>query len=56
MSQHWDGGRNYSFFSRHPGGGQFAMIDGSVHFVQDSIDITLYRSLATIGGSEAVCF
>jgi len=54
MSQWGDWGRNYSFFSRHPGGGRFALLDGSVNFVEDSIDITLYRSLATIAGSEAI--
>lgn len=49
-----DWNRNYSFFSRHPGGGQFALCDASTHFVTDSIDITLYRQLATINGSESV--
>jgi prepilin-type N-terminal cleavage/methylation domain-containing protein/prepilin-type processing-associated H-X9-DG protein len=47
---------NYSFFSMHPGGAQFAMGDGAVRFVTDSIDITLYRSLATISGNEAISF
>jgi prepilin-type N-terminal cleavage/methylation domain-containing protein len=49
-----DWGRNYSFFSRHPGGGQFALCDASTRFIMDSIDITLYRQLATIDGNEAV--
>jgi hypothetical protein len=52
-SQLTDWGRNYSFFSKHPGGGQFGLLDGTTRFVNDSIDITLYRSLATISGSEA---
>jgi prepilin-type N-terminal cleavage/methylation domain-containing protein len=51
-SQLGDWGRNYSFFSMHPGGGQFCLGDASTRFVTDSIDITLYRSLATISGSE----
>jgi prepilin-type N-terminal cleavage/methylation domain-containing protein/prepilin-type processing-associated H-X9-DG protein len=49
-----DWGRNYSFFSRHPGGGMFTMADGSTAFITDSIDLTLYRRLATIAGGEAV--
>jgi len=49
-----DWGQNYSFFSLHPGGGQFAMVDASTHFISNDIDITLYRSLATINGKEAV--
>lgn len=43
---------NYSFMSRHPGGGHFAMGDGSVRFVADGIDLELYRALATIQGGE----
>jgi len=49
-----DWGRNYSFFSRHPGGGMFTLCDGSTTFVTDSIDLTLYRQLATIAGRESV--
>jgi hypothetical protein len=49
-----DWGRNYSFFSRHPGGAQFSLCDASTRFVSNDIDITLYRSVATISGSEAV--
>jgi prepilin-type N-terminal cleavage/methylation domain-containing protein len=54
VSQYGDWGRNYSFFSRHPGGGQFTMCDASTRFFASSIDITLYRSLATVAGGEAV--
>ena len=46
--------RNYSFASLHPGGGNFAMCDGSVHFVNDMIDIGVYRGLATVGAGETV--
>jgi prepilin-type processing-associated H-X9-DG protein len=45
---------NHSFRSRHPGGLQFALADGSVHFVTNAIDLNLYRALATIQGGEAV--
>jgi len=44
----------WSFRSRHPGGLQFATADGSVHFVSDSINLPLYRALATIRGGEIV--
>jgi len=44
----------YSFRSRHPGGGQFAIADGSVQFIGEMINLTVYRQLATRGGSEVV--
>ena len=43
---------NYSFASRHPGGAQFAMGDGSVHFVSETISTISYRALATISSGE----
>jgi len=49
-----DWGRNYSFFSKHPGGCNFGMGDGSTQFLNESIDLTVYRQLATISGGEAV--
>ncbi|MCI0456940.1 MAG: DUF1559 domain-containing protein [Gemmataceae bacterium] len=45
---------NESFRSRHSGGVHFAHADGSVHFVQDSIALQVYRAMATIQGGEAV--
>lgn len=42
----------YSFRSGHSLGVQFAYADGSVHFVQQSIDLPTYRAMATIAGSE----
>jgi prepilin-type N-terminal cleavage/methylation domain-containing protein/prepilin-type processing-associated H-X9-DG protein len=44
----------YSFRSWHDGGLQFAYADGHVSFVSASIDLTLYRGLATYNGGELV--
>lgn len=44
----------YSFRSRHTGGLNFALGDGSVRFVRDTIDITAYRAMASIAGGEQV--
>jgi prepilin-type N-terminal cleavage/methylation domain-containing protein/prepilin-type processing-associated H-X9-DG protein len=46
--------RTRGFKSRHPGGAQFVMADGSVHFVAEGIDSNIYRGLATRNGSETV--
>ncbi|GIW90798.1 MAG: hypothetical protein KatS3mg109_1230 [Pirellulaceae bacterium] len=43
-----------SFRSYHPGGANFAMADGSVHFIAETIDHDLYRALSTKNGREAV--
>jgi prepilin-type N-terminal cleavage/methylation domain-containing protein/prepilin-type processing-associated H-X9-DG protein len=40
------------FKSLHPGGAQFVMADGSVHFVQEDIETATYRALATRDGGE----
>lgn len=45
---------NYGFMSRHVGGAHFGMVDGSVRFISESIDLTEYRALATIQGHEIV--
>jgi prepilin-type N-terminal cleavage/methylation domain-containing protein/prepilin-type processing-associated H-X9-DG protein len=44
----------YSFRSRHPNGLQFAYADGSVHFIDNSIDLATYRAMATIQGGETL--
>jgi prepilin-type N-terminal cleavage/methylation domain-containing protein/prepilin-type processing-associated H-X9-DG protein len=41
-----------AFGSLHPGGAHFAFADGSVHFLAESIDLTVYRDLATRSGEE----
>ncbi|MGL4461714.1 MAG: DUF1559 domain-containing protein [Planctomycetia bacterium] len=44
---------NYSFHSRHRGGGFFLMGDGVVTFVNDSVDLSIYRALATIDADDS---
>jgi prepilin-type N-terminal cleavage/methylation domain-containing protein/prepilin-type processing-associated H-X9-DG protein len=46
----------YSFRSRHTGGLNFAYVDGSVHFVTDSISLPVYRAMATIRGGETLSY
>jgi prepilin-type processing-associated H-X9-DG protein len=45
---------NYSFLSRHPGGANFALVDGSVRFVSENIGRETYRALGTIQADEVV--
>jgi len=40
------------FKSLHPGGAQFVMADGSVHYIQEDIDTNSYRALSTREGGE----
>ena len=40
--------------SRHPGGVNVCMVDGSVHFVTNSIDIDLWQALISANGGETV--
>jgi prepilin-type N-terminal cleavage/methylation domain-containing protein/prepilin-type processing-associated H-X9-DG protein len=47
--QHW-----YSFRSMHPGGGNFAMCDGSVKFIKNSISMPAYQALSTRAQSEVI--
>lgn len=39
---------NGAFASRHPGGAIFSYLDGHTVFVQDDIDLDLYRNMSTI--------
>ncbi|MCA9102322.1 MAG: DUF1559 domain-containing protein [Pirellulales bacterium] len=40
------------FGSYHPGGAQFLLLDGSIHFITDGVDFDTYQSLATRNGNE----
>jgi prepilin-type N-terminal cleavage/methylation domain-containing protein/prepilin-type processing-associated H-X9-DG protein len=42
------------FRSDHPGGAQFAFVDGAVRFVPDSIEYPVLRALVTRAGQETV--
>ncbi len=36
-----------SFRSQHPGGGHFALADGSVHYINEGVEHSIYRALGT---------
>jgi prepilin-type processing-associated H-X9-DG protein len=40
--------------SRHPGGVNVLLGDGSVRFIRDAVVLPVWRSLGTIAGGEAV--
>ncbi|MEW4526552.1 DUF1559 domain-containing protein [Maioricimonas sp. JC845] len=42
------------FMSRHPGGAQFVMVDGSVRMISESIEQETFYALGTIDGDEVV--
>ena len=54
----WQGGPHWvtNFRSFHAGGAHFGFLDGSVQFLNESIDIDLYRALSTVMGREQVQF
>jgi len=43
----------YSFRSRHPGGANFGLCDGSVRFVKDSVAFGVYQALNTRASADA---
>jgi len=49
---HWP--NVYSFRSMHSGGANFALADGSVRFVRDSIDLATYRNASTYTAGEVL--
>ncbi|XZE54508.1 DUF1559 domain-containing protein [Planctomycetaceae bacterium SH139] len=52
----WNGGthRVSNFRSFHPAGAQFLFCDGSVHFITETVDMTVYQGLSTLQGREIV--
>lgn len=45
---------HFSFRSYHPAGCNFLLMDGSVHFISQSIDMTTYRALGSRNKEEIV--
>ncbi|HLA85756.1 MAG TPA: DUF1559 domain-containing protein [Thermoguttaceae bacterium] len=45
---------NFAARSAHPGGVNASMMDGSVHFLPDSIDVSIMQALGTKAGGETV--
>ncbi len=48
------GGEDGFFGSRHAGGANFVLCDGSVHFISEAIDSEVFVALCTIDGGETV--
>jgi prepilin-type N-terminal cleavage/methylation domain-containing protein/prepilin-type processing-associated H-X9-DG protein len=47
-------GTNAAFGSRHPGGGNFLFVDGSVHFIKNTINMPVYWALSTRNENEII--
>jgi prepilin-type processing-associated H-X9-DG protein len=45
---------NTGFKSKHPGGANFVFVDGSVHFIKQTIAMTAYCALGSRSGGEVV--
>src|SRR5579871_641613 len=52
--QQWDWPNNFCFSSGHIQGVQFVYGDGSVHYVNNNVFLSVYRAMATRAGGEAV--
>ena len=46
------GGNEVSFSSEHPGGTNFLKTDGSVNFVSETVDMSVYKATASRNGGE----
>lgn len=55
LDSRWsDWPNNYSFMSLHPAGANFALADGHVSFINETIDLYLYRMLADRGDDTGI--
>ena len=43
---------DFSFGSAHPGGGHFLLVDGSVHFFPETVEVRTLQAFATRAGGE----
>lgn len=50
----WGRWFDLGFYSHHPGGANFAAVDGSVQFLPENTALGIIRALGTIGGGEIV--
>jgi prepilin-type N-terminal cleavage/methylation domain-containing protein/prepilin-type processing-associated H-X9-DG protein len=50
----WNRWFDLGFYSYHPGGANFAMVDGSCRFIRDSSALGVIRGLGTLMGGEVV--
>jgi prepilin-type N-terminal cleavage/methylation domain-containing protein len=56
-STFYNGSNNFndiSFYSEHTGGCQFGLADGSVKFLSKTIDLAIYKGLASMNSGEVV--
>ncbi|RIK87893.1 MAG: hypothetical protein DCC67_01330 [Planctomycetota bacterium] len=44
----------FGFNSMHPGGLHFVYVDGSVHFINEDVELGVYHAMATIRGGETL--
>ncbi len=51
---YYSNGIHFGARSQHPGGVNVCMGDGAVRFVNDTIDLTTWRALATVKGREPI--
>ena len=49
---YYTSGNHFGARSRHPGGVNVCMADGAVRFVNDTIELSIWRALATVKGEE----
>jgi prepilin-type processing-associated H-X9-DG protein len=50
----WAWGCDMGFKSRHPGGAQFLFVDGSTHFLEETIDYMVYQRLGDRRDGEPI--
>jgi prepilin-type processing-associated H-X9-DG protein len=50
---YYTSGNHFGARSEHPGGVNVGMTDGAVRFINDTIDLAIWRALATVKGGES---